>query len=379
VGLGHLNLNTVKDLEEERNRLLLVEEELWRQKSRAIWIKCGDRNTKFFHHFASYRRNHKHIWELKMDTDDIITGQDKLIPEAYHYFKNSYSDPGLTNFHDQATIIGIFPRLVSEVEAKQLNGACTKEEIWKVLNSFKRDKIPGPDGWTVEFYLHFFELVGDDLWDLVEDTRIRGVVNRALNSTFLTLIPNTNLLISLGDYRPIALCNLCYKIITKILANRIKPYLSRIISGEQLGFLKGRQILDAIGTAQEVLHNIKHKKLQALILKLDLKKAFDCINWDFLRLILLQSGFGLHFTRWIMGCVTSATIEVLVNGEATPFFHNERGMRQGFPLSPCCSSWLWKDEHSTQKIVNKKGDLQVLRSQGWLRFCIFFSWMMFLL
>jgi hypothetical protein len=66
----------------------------------------------------------------------------------------------------------------------------------------------------------------------------------------------------------------------------------------------------------------------------DFKKAFDCTNWDFLRLILLQSGFGFHFTRWIMGCVISVTIAVLVNGEATPFFHNERGLRQGYPLSP---------------------------------------------
>jgi hypothetical protein len=85
----------LKTLEEERNRLLLAEEALWRQKSRAIWIKCGDRNTKFFHHFSSYRRNHKHIWELKMDTTYIITGQDKLIPTAYHFFKNSYSDRDL--------------------------------------------------------------------------------------------------------------------------------------------------------------------------------------------------------------------------------------------------------------------------------------------
>jgi hypothetical protein len=94
-----------------------------------------------------------------------------------------------------------------------------------------------------------------------------------------------------------------------------------------LGFIKGRQILDAIGSAQEVLHNIKQKKLQALILKLDLKKSFDCINWDYLRLILLQSGFGLPFTNWIMGCMSSATIVVLVNGEATSFFSNERGLR----------------------------------------------------
>jgi hypothetical protein len=170
------------------------------------------------------------------------------------------------------------------------------------------------------------------------------VVNRALKSTFLTLIPKSNLSSSFSDYMPIALCNLCYKVITKILANRIKPYLSRLISGEQLGFIKGRQILDAIGTAQEVLHNIKQKNLQALILKLDLKKYFDCINWDFLRLILLQSGFGHLFTRWIMGCVSSATIVVLVNGEATPFFQNERGLCGRDVHSPLFYlSWPWKD------------------------------------
>jgi hypothetical protein len=75
-------------------------------------------------------------------------------------------------------------------------------------------------------------------------------------------------------------------------SKRIRPILSRALSEEQLGFLKGRQILDAIGTTQECLHSIKTKKLQAIILKLDLKKAYDCINWDFLRLILLQGGFG---------------------------------------------------------------------------------------
>jgi hypothetical protein len=84
--------------------------------------------------------------------------------------------------------------------------------------------------------------------------------------------------VTFGDYRPIALCNLCYKLIAKVIANRIKPILSRALSSEQLGFLKGRQILDAIGTTQECLHSIKVKKQKALILKLDLKKAYDCVK-----------------------------------------------------------------------------------------------------
>jgi hypothetical protein len=172
-----------------------------------------------------------------------------------------------------------------------------------VLKGFSKDKSPGLDGWTVEFFIHFFNLVGDDLLEVVEDSRQRGEVIRSLNLTFLALIPKFNKPTSFGDYRPIALCNLCYKIIAKLIANRIRPILSQTLFGEKLGFLKGRHILDAIGTAHECLHNIKTKKLKALILKLDLKKAYDCITWDFLRLTLLQTGFGLLTTNWIMSCV----------------------------------------------------------------------------
>jgi hypothetical protein len=89
------------------------------------------------------------------------------------------------------------------------------------------------------------------------------------------------------------------------LVHRLKPFLSRYISCEQLGFLKGRHIQEAIGTAHETIHNIKKKNLKALVLKLDLRKAYDCIDWDQLCLILFKIGLGLQMTNWIMSCLTS--------------------------------------------------------------------------
>jgi len=136
----------------------------------------------------------------------------------------------------------------------------------------------------------------------------------------LALIPKENNPTTFGDYRPISLCNLCYKLISKIISNRIKPILFRKMSEEQLGFLGGRRIHDAIGTAFECLHSIaKKKKTKSLILKLDLCKAYDCVDWDFLHLVLNKVGFDSQMVRWIMSCVTSPSYVVLLNGEVTKF------------------------------------------------------------
>ena len=140
-----------------------------------------------------------------------------------------------------------------------MESLCTKDEILEVLWGFTKDKCPGPDGWSVEFYIYHFDLLANDLLDAVEETRLIGSVNRSINSTFLTLIPKLNGPTSFSDFHLIVLCNLCYKIISKIIANCIRPILSRSISEEQFGFLKGIQITDAIGSAQECIHIIRER------------------------------------------------------------------------------------------------------------------------
>ena len=133
------------------------------------------------------------------------------------------------------------------------------------LKSFKKDKSPGPNGWPVEFYLAFFDILGPELVKVVESSRKDGRVAPSLNSTFIALIPKKENFVSFADFRPTSLCNLVYKLISKVAKLRLKPFLDKFISPQQFGFLKNRQITEPLAITQEVLHTVKTKNRRALI------------------------------------------------------------------------------------------------------------------
>lgn len=146
---------------------------------------------------------------------------------------------------------------MEEEEAEEVMSLVTKEEVESVIKSMEKEKSPGLDGWTIEIFLHFFELIREEITEVVEESRKKGEVYSPFNATFIALIPKKEAHETFEDFRPISLCNSIYKIIAKVIALRIKPIMSRHISSEQFGFLNGRQIHEAIGVAQEVLHSVK--------------------------------------------------------------------------------------------------------------------------
>eukprot|EP00253_Pinus_taeda_P004333 PITA_04333 len=227
-----------------------------------------------------------------------------------------------------------FPSFLEEGEADELSIPVSKEEVEAAMKNMGKDKSPGPDGWTIELFLHFFDLIGSDITEVVEESRLKGEIYRPFNSTFIALIPKKDEPETFEDFKPISLCNCIYKIIAKVIAIRLVPILSRNISMEQFGFLDGRQIHEAIGVAQDVIHSIKQKKMKGVVLKIDLSKAYDRINWLYLQLLLTHLGFNYSFISWIMGCISNVSFVVLINGAASPFFKSQRGLRQGCPLSP---------------------------------------------
>lgn len=137
-------------------------------------------------------------------------------------------------------------------------------------------------------------------------------------------------------FRPIALCNILYKILAKFLSNRLKTIPPGIISENQSSFIPGRNITNNVHVAFEVIHHMRRKTgghVGEIALKLDISKAYDKVDWDYLKHRMLSMGFYKKWINWVMRCVTSVSYEVCFNGEKVGPITPRRGLRQGYPLS----------------------------------------------
>ena len=148
------------------------------------------------------------------------------------HFAQIFCDDNQTDLLAQLKVAILYPIMISPMDAPCLTKPVTIAEIESALHSFKKDRSPGPDGWPAEFYIHFFGLLGKDLLAAIEHTRVSGCVPPSLNSTFLAMIPKKDKPITFADFRPISLCNLLYKLISKVIVVHLKPHLDTHISRE---------------------------------------------------------------------------------------------------------------------------------------------------
>ena len=205
-----------------------------------------------------------------------------------------------------------------------------KATVWDCDNY----KCPSPNGITFGFIKDFWDILRDDVMRFIGEFHRKGRLTKGINSTFIALIPKVESPQRLNDLRPISLVGNMYKILAKVLANRLRSVFGSVISDSQSAFVKGRQILDGILVANEVVDDAHRCKKELLLFKVDFEKAYDSVDYSYLDEVMYKMGFPVLWRKWINECIGTATTSVLVNGSPTDEFSLKRGLRQGDPLFP---------------------------------------------
>jgi hypothetical protein len=257
-----------------------------------------------------------------------------LNPIILDYFSNLFTSDNPVV--DPAFLDKVIPK-VSEVMNNMLMAPSSAEDVKKAVFTIGDLKAPAPHGLHAIFFKRFWYLIGNDITAAVLKAINEKSIPVGWNETVIVMIPKVDNPEEVSQFRPIFICNVVYKIISKMLAARLKVILPDIIFPTQNAFILGRLITDNVLVAYECVHKIKNKrkgKSGLCAVKLDMHKAYNRVEWKFLKMMMLRLGFHEQWVELIMACVTSVSYVVRYNSQLTDGFTPTRGIRQGDPLSP---------------------------------------------
>ena len=333
MNLLHDMAEEIQQLRREINETLIREEVMWKQRSRALWMRWGDHNMKFFHAMTTQRQRHNKIeglWGADGAWHEEKEEVEQIILEYFsEIFSTSHPNIG------EASLDAVKLRISTEMN-NTLLAECKEAEIKSALNQMHPTKVPRSEGMPPIFYHKYWDVVEPNVINCVLDILNSGRMLRSLNETYICLIPKVKCPQKVTDFQPISLCNIIYKIVSKVLANRLKKILPEVISEKQSAFIPERQIIDNVLVAFEIMHRINQKRNGnecQMAVKLDMSKVYDRVEWAYLEEIMRKMGFQKKWISLSMMCVKTMSFSILINGEPRGKIIPTRGLRQGDLIS----------------------------------------------
>ena len=303
-------------------------------RSRAKFVEEDEKCTKFF--FQQEKRNSKvkHIKCLNID-NKTITDPKHILDEQAKFYSNLYTQKtDLNNCVNECSLFDTLIPNLSEEEKLLCDEIITIEECGKSLKALDNNKSPGSDGLTTEFYKFFGADIKHHVFNSFQYALHTGTLSLDQRRALLTLLPKSDKdLRLLKNWRPLSLLNTDYKILTKLLAERLQKVLPNIISEDQAGYIKGRFIGENVRTILDIIDYTSNQQKTGIAVFLDFEKAFDTISWSFLLKTLEKFNFGSEFIKWVKVLYNKPLCCVSNNGHSSTFFQISRGIRQGCPLS----------------------------------------------
>ena len=303
-------------------------------RSKAKWIEDGEKCTKYFLQMENRNYKSKYIKSI-INQNKTITDPQGILNAEKDFYSSLYTQKENTNCcKGNCTLLSSNKIKLLENEKQICEGALTLSECGQSLHDLPNKKSPGSDGFTTEFYKFFWLDICNFVHDSFNYSFNTGELSAEQRRAILTLLPKPNKdLRELKNWRPISLLNTDYKILTKLLANRLQKVIPKIVSEDQSGYIKQRYIGENIRTILDIIEFTNYKENPGLMLFLDFEKAFDTISWSFLMKTLAYFNFGENFIKWISVLYNKPLACVSNNGYATDFFQLSRGVRQGCPIS----------------------------------------------
>uniref|UniRef100_A0A453KWR1 Reverse transcriptase domain-containing protein n=1 Tax=Aegilops tauschii subsp. strangulata TaxID=200361 RepID=A0A453KWR1_AEGTS len=329
MGLSAQDREEQKDLRSQLHGLLKQVEMKWLQRYKDKEIKDGDCNTKYYHAKVNGRRRKNRILSLEQE-EGVIEGKDNLIRYITDFYKKLFGQPD--TFSINLNILG--GQAITREHADTLVKPFSMEELQAVVFGMEKNKSPGPDGIPVDFYQHFWETVKWDLMKLLNDFHEGKLDITRLNYGIITLVPKSKDAKQIQKFRPICLLNVSFKIITKVLMNRLSRIIKPIILPTQTAFIKGRYIMEGIVILHEALNSIHHSKQSVVLFKVDFEKAYDKIKWPFVYKMLKMKQFPDKWCDLVMHTMIGGQVGIKVNDKIGPYFKTYKGLRQGDSMSP---------------------------------------------